>query len=112
MMSTREMAIAYFDAWNARDANRFRALLTDDATWEGPTWRAAGAEQLMAAFHQGSTQVTQVEVQRIWVDGEDALTWIEVHSNDAQPRPVANWIHVKGGRIAHIRATSDLMPPT
>jgi hypothetical protein len=111
-MTTREIAIAYFDAWKARDANRFRALLTDDATWEGPTWRAANADQIMVAFHQASARVTQVDIQHIWADGDDALTWIEILSNNAPPTPVANWTQVKSDRIAHIRATSDLLPRT
>lgn len=34
-MTAREIAMAYFDARRARDAGRFRALLADEATWEG-----------------------------------------------------------------------------
>jgi ketosteroid isomerase-like protein len=111
-MNTREIAIAYFNAWQARDAERFRALLADDADWEGPTWRAANADECMTAFHQASAVVSRVDIQHIWVDGDDALTWFDVLRDDAPPRPIANWTQVKHGRIIHIRATSDLLPPT
>lgn len=36
--------------------------------WQGPTWRAADAEQVMDAFRQASTRVTHRDIRRIWVD--------------------------------------------
>ncbi|MBV9803452.1 MAG: nuclear transport factor 2 family protein [Solirubrobacterales bacterium] len=102
--------MAYFAAWQARDADRFRGLLADDVSWEGPSWRAITAEQCMAAFHQASSLVTSVDIQHIWVDGDDVLTWIEVRTGDESARPIANWTHVTDGRITRIRATSDLLP--
>lgn len=74
MMNTRDVAIAYFDAWHARDLDRFRALLADNVTWEGPTWRAGDSDECVAAFRRASGVVTRVAIQHLGVDGADPVT--------------------------------------
>lgn len=108
-MSTRDTAAAYVDAWEARHSDR-RALPADDALWEGPTSKAAGAEQIMQAFQAASTHVTSLQVQHVWVDGDQALTWIQVSAGGAAPRADANWMTVQDG-VVLVRATSDLTVP-
>lgn len=110
-MSTRETAAAYFDAWKAHDSDRFRALLADHAVWEGPTSKAAGAEDIMLAFQAAASHVTQLQIQHVWVDGDEALTWFRVTAGGTAPRPVANWMTTQGGLVVHVRATSDLTGP-
>ena len=111
-MATDGQAVAteYFDAWNARDRARFRALLATAVVWEGPAWRATGAEECMTAFDHASGTVSGVEVRRIWADGDDVIAWIDVHRADAADIPVANWMHLTDSHIDHIRATTDLIP--
>lgn len=111
-MNTRDVAIAYFDAWQARDPARFRALLAEDIAWEGPTWRASNADECMAAFRRASGVVGRVDIAHLWIDGPDALTWLQVHKGSGAPRPVANWMHVKDGVVTRVRATLDLLPPS
>ncbi len=41
------------------------------------------------------------------VDGDDILTWFELHTSVAPPAPVATWTHIKNGKIASVRATFD-----
>jgi hypothetical protein len=47
-----------------------------------------------------------------FVDGEDVLTWFDLHTTIAPPAPVANWSHVEDGRITRIRVTFDSRPLT
>jgi hypothetical protein len=54
--------------------------------------------------------VTGVDVKHIWIDGEDALVWFDVHRADAEPTPAANWMHVHDGRVDRIRVSFDLLP--
>ena len=104
------IAQEYFQAWNARDAAWFRSLLADTVTWEGPTWRADGAGACLEAFDQASGLVTEAAVQRMWVDGDDVVVWIEVRRPDGSSMPVATWMQVRDGRVRRIRATVDLLP--
>ncbi len=92
IMNTRDMAIAYFDAWQTRDLDRFRALLADDVTWEWPTWRAGNADECRAAFQRASSVVTRVDIQHLWVDGADAVTWCTAspHPNPNKGSPLSS----------------------
>ncbi len=109
-MEAGRVAAEYFAAWNARDSPRFRALLAADVVWEGPSWRATGAEECMAAFERASGAVSKVDIRHIWADGDDVITWIDVLRPDSTSVPVANWMHLAGGHIDHVRATIDLLP--
>jgi len=63
-------------ARRATGLDRFRApLLADDVTGEGPTWRAGNADECVAAFRRASGVVTCVDIEHLWVDGADAVTW-------------------------------------
>ncbi len=112
LMDTRDVATAYFDAWQTRDPDRFRALLADDVTWQGPTWRAGNADECVAAFQRASSVVTRVDIQHLWADGADAVTWFQMHKETDPPTPVANWTHVENGVVTRVRTTLDLLPPT
>ena len=62
---------------------------------------------------QGMSQmITEVEIEQIWVDGPDVITWYELHTNVAEPAPTANWSRVEDGKITAIRATFDARPFT
>jgi hypothetical protein len=51
-----------------------------------------------------------VDVQRVFVDGDDVLTWFDLHTSVAPPAPTPNWMHTDGGKIARIRVTFDARP--
>ena len=112
-MDTREIAVAYFQAWKARDVDAFRALLADDVTFEGPQGRASNAEEVVAGFRRFSAVAADgPDVKRVWVDGDDALTWFNVLRPGVAPMPGCNWTTVRDGKVASIRVTFDLLPPT
>ena len=54
-----------------------------------------------------SAMVTGIDIQVMVVDGDDVITWYDLHTTDAPPAPTANWMHLSDGRIARIRATFD-----
>lgn len=109
---TRQVAAAYFASWAAADEAAFRVLLADDVTWQGPTWRAANAEECMAAFRVAVGHVSRIDVKRVWVDGEEALTWLDVYAAEGPPRPIANWMTVRDGLVVSVRASGDLVKPS
>jgi hypothetical protein len=51
--------------------------------------------------------LTDINVVKVFVDGDDVLTWFELHTDKAQPAPTANWMHVEDGKIVRIRVTFD-----
>jgi ketosteroid isomerase-like protein len=112
---TPAQAVAtYFDAWRDGDFDRFESVLADGVTFRGPLGEADGAPDCRAGIEQMSRIVTDIVIEKTFVDGDDVLTWFELHTTVAPPAAVANWSHVGDGGIDRIRVTFDarrLAPP-
>jgi ketosteroid isomerase-like protein len=103
-------AATYFDAWRSRDFAALRSVLADEATFVGPMGTAEGADACVAGIEQLSTITTDIVVRKRFVSGDDVLTWFDLHTSVAPPCPVANWSHVRDGRITAVRVTFDPRP--
>ena len=108
----RTVASTYFRSWQAKDFDTLRSLLADDVTFRGPLDTADGIDECMQGLQGMSQMITDVEIEQIWVDGPDVITWYELHTNVAEPAPTANWSRVEDGKITAIRATFDARPFT
>lgn len=106
----RTLATTYFDAWMAKDFDTLRSLLADDATFRGPLGTADDAETCMRGLRGMSEILTDVVIQKMWVDGPDVITWFELHTTVAPPCPIVNWSHVENCKIRAIKVTSDPRP--
>jgi len=51
--------------------------------------------------------MTGLEVQKVFCDGPDVLTWFDLATRVADTVPVANWMHVEDGKITRIRMAFD-----
>jgi hypothetical protein len=103
----RTAAETYFDAWQARDFDRLRSVLADDATFRGPLGVANNGDECLAGLQGMAKVLTGINIAKIFVDGPDVLTWYDLHSTQASPTPTANWMHVEDGKITRIRAVFD-----
>jgi len=105
--SATTIVSAYFDAWRAHDPRALRALLADDATFVGPLGRSDNADDYAQSIQRLFEITTTIEVQKMAVDGDDILTWFDLHTSVAPPAAVANWAHIEKGKIASVRAIFD-----
>lgn len=105
-----DVAVAYFDAWKAKDVGAVRPLLHDDVDFVGALGTARGAEECLAGLRGMFAMTERVEVVRRWVEGPDVLTWFELRTESAGPLAIVNWSHVIDGRIDRIRVTFDPRP--
>jgi SnoaL-like domain len=105
-----EIGAKYFDAWKRGDFDALRAILADDATFDGPLGQARNAEECVAGLRGMSKIVTDIVERKTFVDGPDVLTWFDLHTADTGPLPTVNWRHVEGGRITSIRVVFDPRP--
>lgn len=101
------VAGVYFDAWRAKDFDRFRSILAEDMQFSGPLGEVTGADECTAAMRRLAAITTDIVVRRQWVDGPDVITWFELHTRLTSPKPVANWAHVLDGKVQRIRVTFD-----
>jgi hypothetical protein len=102
-----ELAARYFECWQARDFAALRQVLADGATFRGPLGTADGGDACIEGLRRMASIMTGVHVQKVFADGDDVLTWFELHTSVAPPVPVANWMHTESGRIASIRVAFD-----
>ncbi|HEX3792093.1 MAG TPA: nuclear transport factor 2 family protein [Pseudonocardiaceae bacterium] len=104
------IAASYFESWRTKDFATFRSLLADDVTFDGPLGTAANAEECVRGIEGMSKIVTDIVVHKIFVSGDDVLTWFDLHTEHAPPCPTANWSQLRDGRIARIRVAFDPRP--
>jgi ketosteroid isomerase-like protein len=97
----------YFTAWREKDTARLRSVLADDIDFAGPLARITGGDECAKALAGLGQITTDIVVQHVFVDGDDVLTWFDLHTTVADPTPVANWGHVEDGKIKRVRVTFD-----
>ena len=105
-----QLAETYVSCWLARDFDTLRAVLADDCTFRGPLGSANDADTCVAGLRGMSQVLEDVVVHHRFVDGDDVLTWFDLHTTGAPPAPTANWMHTGGGRILRIQVTFDPRP--
>jgi hypothetical protein len=80
-------------------------------SFEGPIDTFDNAEDYLAAIQRLFTIVERVESRKEFVEGGDAVTIYDlVTRTPVGTAPVAEWITVKGGKIAAIRVYFDARP--
>ena len=102
-----EAAGTYFQAWQARDFARLRAVLADDVDFAGPLGLVTGADECLRSLEGLSRIMTGIEVRKVFTNGPDVLTWYDMATSVAEPVPVANWMQVRDGKITRIRVAFD-----
>lgn len=103
------VADAYFDAWRRGAPTELRDLLAPDVRVNGPLGQIDGAAVYEPSLGHIFALTRDLEVQKRWVDDGDVLTWFDLYPHgDAEPFPVANWLHIEGGRITRVRVTFDV----
>jgi hypothetical protein len=80
-----QVAATYFSAWKAKDFETFRSLLADDVVFDGPLGHVDGADICAQSVQRLSEIVTDLVVQKRFVNGPDVLTWFDLHTSVAPP---------------------------
>ena len=101
------VATTYFDAWKVKDFDTMRSLVAQDVSFEGPLATLVGAEDYIKGIQGLSQVISEIVIQKIFVDGQDVLTWYEMHTTVASPVAVANWLRVEEGKITSVRVAFD-----
>ncbi|MFF5703116.1 nuclear transport factor 2 family protein [Streptomyces sp. NPDC012794] len=105
--SARQLAEAYFTAWEAGDFETVRGLVAEDVDFVGPLGTASGVEEALAGLKGIGQVLEKIDVKARVAEGDEVITWFELHTTVAPPAPTANWMHVEDGRIARIRVAFD-----
>jgi ketosteroid isomerase-like protein len=108
---TRAAARTYFEAWKERDFDRLRSVLAPEVEFVGVLGSASGADECIAGLRgMAESIMTDLTLHARVVDGQDAITWFDLHTATTPPIPTANWSHVEDGSVTRIRVTFDPRP--
>jgi ketosteroid isomerase-like protein len=108
---TRAAATAYFEGWRDRDFDRVRNVLAPDVEFVGVMGTANGIDDCIAGLRgMAEAIMTDLTLHAPVVEGNEAVTWFDLHTKTTPPIPTANWSHVEGALITRIRVTFDPRP--
>ena len=102
-----KIAETYFDAWKKKDFDAMRSLVAEDVRFEGPMATLEGAEEYMGGIRGLSRIISELAIEKVFVEDRDVLTWYTMHTTVAPPVPVANWLHVEDGKISSLKVAFD-----
>ncbi|GAA0324916.1 hypothetical protein GCM10010302_75090 [Streptomyces polychromogenes] len=105
--AARELAETYFTAWEAGDFDTLRGLLAEDVDFVGALGTASGVEEALAGLKGLGQVLEKIDVQVRVAEGDEVITWFDLHTKVAAATPTVNWMHVDGGKITRIRVTFD-----
>lgn len=109
--TTRAAATTYFEAWRGRDFDRLRTVLHPEVRFRGVLGTADGADECIAGLRgMAESIMTDLTLDARVVEGNDAMSWFDLHTATTEPIPTVNWSHVEAGLITAIRVTFDPRP--
>ncbi|MFE4515371.1 nuclear transport factor 2 family protein [Kitasatospora sp. NPDC056783] len=105
--TARELAEAYFSAWEAGEFDTLRDLLAEDVDFVGALGTASGVAEALAGLKGLGQVLEKIDVKARLAEGDEVITWFDLCTDVAPPAPTANWMHVENGKITRIRVTFD-----
>ena len=101
------MAETYFRTWKERDFTTLREILADDVGFQGPLATLDNADDCVKGLEGMAQILDDIVVQHVFVDGQDVLTWFDLHTTVGPAAPTANWQHIEDGKITRIPGDVD-----
>jgi ketosteroid isomerase-like protein len=107
---TAETVVArYFAAFGSGDIKAARELLNDNLSFSGPFDTFDNADDLIKSLSALAPLVKGIEQRKVMVDGDDVATFYDMLT-PMGAAPIAEWHHVKDGKIDAIRVYFDPRP--
>jgi hypothetical protein len=111
MSNAAQIVQGFKQALGSGDVPAARKLLHDDLSFRGPIDAFDSPEPYLAALAKLHPIVERVDVKHMFVDGNDVcLLYDMVTRTPAGTAFIAEWLTVKGGKIAAIRTVFDARP--
>ncbi|MGX6603206.1 nuclear transport factor 2 family protein [Micromonosporaceae bacterium Da 78-11] len=103
-------ALAYYEAWTAKDLDAAMAYVADDIVCDAPAGRLEGAD----AYREFLTPLVQMLLGATLIaaygDEERALIMYDTATTLVPSGPGAECVTVRDGRIVHSRFLFDRLP--
>ena len=106
---TRQIVDRYYAAWASKDLPAVRSLLHDDLSFHGPIDTFNNADDLMKSLSALAPIVKGIEHRKVQVDGDAVATFYDMLT-PMGTSPIAEWHHVRDGKIDSIHVYFDPRP--
>jgi hypothetical protein len=104
------VALAYYEAWTAKDVDGAMALLADDVVCEAPAGRIEGVDGYRAFLGPFAGMLISATLIAAYGDQDQALIMYDTASPLVPSAPGAECLTVRDGRIVHCRFLFDRLP--
>ena len=111
MSNSIDIVRSMFAAFKAKDYATMKGFLASNFSATGPLGETTNTDQFIEGLKRISSMVTDVQVQHIWVDGNDVAGFVEVHTNRTEkPISMVKWFHVENGKVVSAKVVFDPRP--
>jgi len=110
-MSPTEVVQQFYQALERKDFVAVRDCLHETSSLRGPFHTFNSIPPYLQALQDLSTVVERIEIQRMFMQGEDVCVLYDLVTNSPTGTAfVAEWFQVKDGKIAAIQVVFDPRP--
>lgn len=110
MNGNADRARSFLEAWAAGDAERMRATLAEDVTFESPLVTLTGRDAVASAMLEFSHAVTGVSVLAVAEDDAGALVMYDMHTGPFGTVRAAERYEFRDGLMTSDRLVFDTAP--
>jgi len=107
--SAAAVVAQYFAAFGSGDIAAARWLLWDNLAFKGPIDTFNNADDLIKSLGALAPLVKGIEMRKTLVEGDDVATFYDMLTPMGKA-PIAEWHHVRDGKIAAIQVYFDPRP--
>jgi hypothetical protein len=105
-----KVALAYYEAWTAKDLERAMSYIADDIVCDAPAGRLEGADAYRAFIGPFLGIVTGSSIIAAYGDEDTALVMYDCATVPVPDAPGAECVTVADGRITRSRFLFDRLP--
>ena len=106
----KSIATGMLAAWTSGDFARTRALLHDDATFDGPLGEARGGDRYVESVRGFARTIDRAEVHKVIAEGDDVCVVYDLVTRAGMAIPTVGIYRVEDDRVRSVRAYFDPRP--
>ena len=107
---SKSIAADMLTAWTSGDFARSRALLHDDATFDGPLGETRGGDKYIEGVRGFARTIDRAEIHKVIADGGDVCVVYDLITRSGITVPTVGVYLIEAGKVRSVRAYFDPRP--
>jgi limonene-1,2-epoxide hydrolase len=104
---TKSIATDMLSAWTSSDFARTRALLHDDAVFDGPLVETRGGDRYVEVVRRFAKTIDRAEIHKVMAEGDDVCVVYDLVTRAGTAIPTVGIYRVEDSRVRSVRAYFD-----